>query len=223
MRSESRKRTRSDGAGFTEPSSLYAGGSGGSARGLSMSADFPGNCGWKNREVVIEGIDRAIWRAFVSATTGRVYFLHLPTNLKQECVPPGFADNDQYCGPFASLPAERAAHDMDSLEASVNSLLPPPVGMGLPTSPVVGRFPPLDGPVGAQPNSQASYAGRTAFGSSGGGGSSRWAAQRCTSSERGGEGEGEGDASDAAVADSGCSEEEEEEQEEDKEMNEASL
>jgi len=177
------------------------GGTSGSG-GLSMSGNFSTNCCWKNKEVVIEGIDRAVWRAFVSATTGRVYFLHLPTNLKQEVVPPGFADNDDYTGPFASLPAaqEQEAFSMDTLEASVQSRVPLAPPLGLPTSPIMGRFPPLDAPQEAQPNIQTSYTGNgngTAFGSSGGGGSSRWTQQ---SSAPVGDGVDNGGASDAAVA-----------------------
>ena len=136
-RAESRKRNRTDTPsnlfGGVGSSSAYGsanmGGDGGGTSGsggLSMSGNFSTNCCWKNKEVVIEGIDRAVWRAFVSATTGRVYFLHLPTNLKQEVVPPGFADNDDYTGPFASLPAaqEQEAFSMDTLEASVQSRVP---------------------------------------------------------------------------------------------------
>lgn len=48
---------------------------------------------YKNVEVLISGIDRATWRAYVSPITGQIYFLHLATGYKQEMVPPGFADN----------------------------------------------------------------------------------------------------------------------------------
>ena len=38
-------------------------------------------------------IYRAVWRAYVHPTTGHIYFLHIPTNYKQDMVPPGFADS----------------------------------------------------------------------------------------------------------------------------------
>lgn len=194
---------------------------------LSMSGDFAANCCWSNKEVIIEGIDRAVWRAFVSPTTGRVYFVHLLTNLKQEVVPPGFADNVNYAGPFAEMPVAGRDNStgMDTEEvgssSSVTSLgqqqqstqqsqqqspFNPsvPKSLGVATSPIIGRFPPLDAPTklsGVQANNQASYqhsasppvqqqqlqspvydiSNRTVFGSSGGGGSSHWGSRRCAS------------------------------------------
>lgn len=48
---------------------------------------------YENKEVVIKGLDRATWRAYVNPISGCIYFLHLATNYKQDNVPPGFADN----------------------------------------------------------------------------------------------------------------------------------
>lgn len=48
--------------------------------------------GWVRRDVVIEGLDPE-WKASVSRSSGQIYFIHLPTGISQQCVPPGFADN----------------------------------------------------------------------------------------------------------------------------------
>ena len=53
------------------------------------------------RPVVIEGLDPA-WTAWVSRSSGRVYFKHEESSHTQEQVPPGFADDPNYALAVAS-------------------------------------------------------------------------------------------------------------------------
>ena len=53
------------------------------------------------RPVIIEGLDPA-WSAWVSRSSGNVYFKHEESGHMQEQVPPGFADDPNYALPTSS-------------------------------------------------------------------------------------------------------------------------
>jgi UBA-like domain len=64
-----------------------------------------------SREVVIDGLDPA-WTAWVSRSSGRVYFKHVASGHTQSQVPPGFAD-DPHWGDAQKQREEEGACDSD--------------------------------------------------------------------------------------------------------------
>lgn len=142
---ESRKRIRSS---INADMDISA--STGSSQAYSGGEERPRVGMWRNAEVIVQGLDRAIWRAYVSPTTGKIYFLHLATNIKQECVPPGFADNPDY--------------NMNSgISSGSSGVFAIGYDPNMPTPGVVtGRFPPLDAPAVPEVNESTDTVGESA-------------------------------------------------------------